>query len=103
MSPLTSTSQPRRSLKIAVTKPVHFGEVVNELAIAIGTDELEHVRLLAGFVLRDRRRSAGQPTSCAVAQGMENGTYSVAALEAANLATAWHIVLTPNFIFALSR
>jgi hypothetical protein len=33
---------------------------------------------------------------------MENGTNLVAALEAANLATAWHIVLTSNFIFALS-
>ena len=89
-------------LRIA-TEDLSDAEVVNELAIAIGTDELEHVRLLAGFVLRDRRRSARQPTSCAVAQGMENGTYSVAALEAANLATAWHIVLTPNFIFVLSR
>ncbi len=36
-------------------------------------------------------------------KGAEDRAYSVAALEAANLATAWHIVLPPNFIFALSR
>ena len=90
-------------LENAITKPVHFGELVEKCTVAIWGDELDHVRLLAGLVLRDWRRSAGRPASCAVAQGLDNGTYSVVALEAANLATAWHIVLTPNFIFALSR
>ena len=82
---------------------MHFGDVAKERTVTIGGNELDHIRLLAGLVLRDWKRSAGQPTSCAVAQGTGNGTYSVAALEAANLATAWHIVLTSNFIFALSR
>jgi hypothetical protein len=103
MSPLTSTSQPETFLEDAVAEPVHFGKLAEKCAVAIWDDELDHVRLLAGLALHDWRRSAGRPASCAVAQGVENGTYSVVALEAANLATAWHIVLTPNFVFALSR
>jgi hypothetical protein len=67
---------------------MHFGEVVDELAIAIGVDELEHIRLLAGLDLRDRRRSAGVFASRAVAQGPEAGTYSLVDLAAANFATA---------------
>ena len=90
-------------LENAVAEPVHFGEVGKERTVTIGSDELDHVRLLAGLVLRDWRRWAGEAASCVVAQGVEDGTYSMAALEAANLATAWQIVLTPNFIFALSR
>ena len=90
-------------LENPVAKPMHFGEVVDELAVAIGVDELEHIRLLAGLVLRDRRRSAGVFSSCAVAQGSEAGTYSLVDLAAANFATAWQMVRTPNLVFALSR
>jgi hypothetical protein len=43
-------------LENPVAKPMHFGEVVDELAVAIGVDQLEHSRLLAGLVRRDRRR-----------------------------------------------
>ena len=103
MSPLTSNVPAETFLEDPVAEPVHLGEFAHVRAIAIGRDELDHVRLLAGLVLRDWRRSTGAPTSCAVAQGVSNGTYSLAALEAANLATAWRIVLTPNFSFALSR
>jgi hypothetical protein len=82
---------------------MHFREIVDELAVTIGVDKLEHVRLLAGLDLRDRRRSPGVFSSCAVAQGSKAGTYSVVDLAAANFATAWQIVRTPNLVFALSR
>lgn len=64
-------------LENAIAEPVHFGEVVDELAVAIGIDDLEHIRLLAGLVLRDRRRSPWVFASCAVAQGSKAGTYSL--------------------------
>jgi hypothetical protein len=87
----------------AVAEPMHFGEVIDELAVAIRVDQLEHVRLLAGLDLRDRRRSPGVSSSCVVAQGSGAGTYSLIDLAAANFATAWQIVRTPNFVLALSR
>src|SRR5262249_9734562 len=59
----------------AVAKPMHFGDVAKEHAVTIGGNELDHVRLLAGLVLRDWRRSLARPTSCAVAQGSGTGTY----------------------------
>jgi hypothetical protein len=82
---------------------MHFGDVTKGRTVTIGGNELDHVRLLAGLVLRDWRRSLVRPASCAVAQGPGRGTYSRMDFEAANFATAWQIVLTPNFIFALSR
>jgi hypothetical protein len=49
---------------------------------------LDHVRFLAGLVLRDWRRSLARPTSCAVALGAEKGNYLLIDLEAANFAAA---------------